>query len=984
MKLYFRSLGKNRRSGGIICLLAMLIFGCFSITATSLLIRSEKKTEIEETLTITGDYDVIVYEAQLGFEDDLANSEKIDRVGLYYELGTVTNTDESGTFKAVALKDSESEDLYHLTCFRGEYPKNANEIAIDVSVATTYGMVPYPGETILLKSYDSSGEYIGDKEYVVSGIFRLANNDVYGGWNRAPSNGMEYKNYQMPAVFFSPTDLDRWNCTKETVFFTAPSSYYVKQIDEVYQAISDSGKGVSGIEYNDRRNSVYSWFVGLDRETFYGQSMENRKEAIEEGSFEQDFYSKFVFPVISFMVIVTEAVSIYMLSKNIIANRKEHYAVLRSIGMSAKKLIGCLLTEILGLGALGAIIGIALGYISHMAFVRIFNSLWHLQLYDGIHVERMIKQITYDPIVASILVSVCALILSLIVPLYRLYKMYPTELLTSSDSMFVGKEKKRKMKSTSLKKGWLRLLNKRINLHEGSTLLVMMIVLSSALFGYVFFRAFSEQATSEERSYMKNLGMEGDGYVVTRNPELKDLGENVSNRHDAGIIPSFPEQIENNSNVERIWSVMMNESTRMVFHEEPAEEMKQLLGNRSLNRPESDDPYLKEARIAEATIFGHMGYDTPVYMYELPTVGLTEKEMNALNGELISGSIDIDKIKSGEEVVLAVPEELKDLCLKFFPVGTSFDFDDILLSEEEEKLENYPIDEKWIVYDNYIETEMGQAHVGYASFGTRYGIRAKVGAIVVLHNEKDITEYLTTGTDWVRQLHYGPDSDPSAPKPTYGMSVMCLPETFENWGLPDRNFTSVKVEMKDDYDVYGFDKFWYQSLSGSVDVKNKSTFDYTDTIKTKSNRVMTIFFLLIFVLAVLGVVSIITGLYTKTRTNSSRFQTLRRVGLSVKQASIMIYSQNMFNPILAIMTAIIPICVVQKLLHSYRDKILSGGDTLDKAWKLRIPVWTDLFSYNFIPALILCLLLGFLLVFIGTLPQITYLRKMKMVETREE
>ena len=131
--------------------------------------------------------------------------------------------------------------------------------------------------------------------------------------------------------------------------------------------------------------------------------------------------------------------------------------------------------------------------------------------------------------------------------------------------------------------------------------------------------------------------------------------------------------------------------------------------------------------------------------------------------------------------------------------------------------------------------------------------------------------------------------------------------------------------------------------------------------------------------------SIISGLYTKTRSNSGRFQTLRRIGLSVNQASLMIYTQNMFYPIIATLIAIGPIYYTQGLFDSMERKLQTGEfDIMATQWYKRIPYWANLFSYDFIPALICCLLLGFLLIFIGTLPQILYLRKMKMIETREE
>ena len=981
MSIRNRTWMNNKRSGGVICLIVMLIFGCFSITSVCLLVRSEKKTEMEEALTLEGDYDVIAYEAPIGFEDQFSEVEWLDEIGLYYEMGTVTNSDERASFRSVSFKDELSEKMYHLPCIRGAYPKNENEIAVDVSVASMYGIPPYPGETISLKSFDTDGEYIGEKEYVISGVFRLSNNAVYKGWYRSTLSGV--RDYSMPGVFFYPSDSAIRRCTKETVFLRADSASLEVSVPEMRRA---KGAPVLGVEYNERRSNVYERLVGLD-DSFYGKSLDERYEAIKDGMFKKDFYSAIVFPIISLLVMVTEVIAIYMLTKNILADRKERYGILRSIGMSSKRIIGSILAEILGLGIWGAVIGIALGYVSHLAIIRLLNSLWHLRLFDGIHVEGMIKEITYDPITTTIIVCICSLGMSLFIPLYRLYKMYPTELLATSDSMFVKKKKKTAKKTTKLTKNWLTLLNKRIDLHDMSTMLVMMIVISSALFGYVFFRAFSEQATLDEKLFIRSMGMEGDGYVVTRSSYLKNqLGNNVFNRHDAGIIPSFPELIENNENVERVWAVIMNESSRLAFDEEPDAGMKQLLGNRSLNRRVAEDPYKNEETIAEPTIFAHMGYDTPVYMYELPSVGLTEKEMGGLSNELLAGSIDIDKIKRGEEVVLAVPENLKDLCLQYFPVGSSLNFDGILLTEEEEKIDsNQKLDEKWIVYDKYIETDEGIAHVGYTSFGTRYGVETRVGAIVVLQDEKEIFEYLTEGSEWVQKLYHTADSEEDGAEPTYGMSVLCLPDSFEAWGLPEKNFTSVKAEMKKDYDVFGFDEFWYKSLAGSVDVQTNSTYEYTEMSAIKSDRVMTIFTMLLSILIVLGTVSIIMGLYTKTRSNAFRFQTLRRVGLSVRQASFMIYTQNMFYPLLATVAAIIPVCAGQKYLNAFQAKIESGKINLQSSpWYIRIPASANLFSYNFIPALICCLLLGFLLIFIGTLPQILYLRKMKMIETREE
>ena len=981
---------RDMRSGRFICLIAMLVLGVFSITTISLLIRSEKKTEIEEALTITGDYDEIIYDTNIGLENSLFGSDLIDDIGLYYELGSITDTDDIANFKAVAFKDKVSENIYHMTCIRGNYPQNNNEIAIDISVANTYGIAPYNGETLALKLYNSKGEYIQTRDYVVSGVFEGSNNEVIGGWNRCPGFAFDTNSYRMPAVFFYNSDLDVWECTNETVFFNSHSSGSADLNNEVSRILNETGSACAGYEYNSRRSNGYSWYIGLDELSVNSSSddfsWETIQNAVNRGLYKRDFYSAVVFPLIFLMVVVTEAVSIYMLTKNIIEDRKEHYAILRCIGMSSRRIVRSLILEMLVFGLLGVIAGIGLGYASHIVMIKAFNDILHIRLSDGIHVSHIVDQITFNPIFMSVLVCFFSLAISFIIPLVRLYKSYPAELLSTTSRAFVDLNRKQNIKVSYYKKGWLRLLNKRIDLHDGCTMLVMMIVLSSFLLGYVFFRAFSEQITAEERGYMEMLGINGKGYVASRSSSLQDWGYIVSNRHDAGVKPSFADLIENNSDVEKSWAVIFNESTRMVFDEEPNKDLKKLLGNRYLNYRSSDDPYIKESIRAEKVVFKHTGYEPDVQMYELPTVGITVKEMTELKSEVVAGIIEIEKIKSGEEVVLAVPQELLDICLQYYPVGSMINFDDIKLSEEEEKLNFNTLDDpKWIVYDNHIQTGNGERYVSYGAFGTKYQINARVGAIVALTDNQDVVEYLTTGHSWVHQLHNYACENYDEDEPAYGMSILCLSDSFTNWGLPDKNFTSVKVKLKDSCDIYQFDRFWYEELSGSVDVQTKSTFDYVDRISIGTNRVMTIFFVLMIVLIMLGVMSIISGLYTKTRSNTARFQTLRRIGLSIKQSHIMLYTQNMFYPLISTLFAIVPIYILQIFFNSVYNKVEAGDlDITELPWYTKIPYWANLFSYDFIPSLICCLIIGNLLILIGTLPQILYMRKMKMIETREE
>ena len=978
----------RKQAGRFICLLVMFIFGSFTIATTGLLVRSIKMTEMEDCRCKTGDYDAALYMVDIGIEDAFLKSGIIDEVGLYYELGTVTDVNGVAEFKAVSLKDDLSEDIYHMTCIRGSYPQSENEIAIDISVAHAYGIPPYPDESIDLKMYDSEGEYIGSKTYRISGVFRDSSGDVAGGWYRCPYD-IE-KTYSMPAVFFYAGDIDAWNCTKESVFLRANSAGSLQIEDEIRRIQANTGKYGIFIEENNKRDSGFSYYLGIDaielRKEYGDITWDSLGKAVSKGMFERDFYSSTMLPIVALMVIVTEIISIYMLSKNIVADRKEHYAILRSIGVSSKKIISDLIIEMFGFCLIGSLSGASIAILVHKGIIRALNSSMNLRLYNGIDVDKAVKYVTYDPFITAVVVCVLSLSLSLIIPLRRLYKMYPSELLSSSDEMFVGKKTVGKRNKTRLNGGWLSLMNRRVDLHDNGTMIVMAMVLSAMLFGYLFFQAFSDYNLAHEKGVINSFGLDGQGYIVDRNIPGDEWRYNVTNRHDAGISSDVLDTIASNSNVSNVRAVIFNDSTRMVFDNEPNSDLKTLLNNRLINIPEGNS-YAEVNMTAEKIIFEHMGYDPDVYMYELPTVGLTSDEMSNLNAEVVSGQIDLDKIRTGEEVVLAVPEDLADICQNCFPVGSAISFDDIALTEEEEMLDLLNIeDEKWMVYDADVETPIGEVYVRYDSVGTKYQIESTVGAIVVLHNDREINDYLTPGSNWVQGLQM--DAGMMIGH-SYGMSVLCLGDSFASWGLPDRNYTSVKVSLNDNTDIYQFDKFWYQTISESVGIKTDSTFDYMDEMNAVTQRTMVIFYFMAVALILLGLVSILTGLYTKTRGKTEKLQALRRIGLSVKQTSLMIYTQNIFYPFISTVIAIIPVYLVQSYFNRIHAKIMSGeisssAGTGHTPWYFILPITKNMFSYNFVPALIVCFLIGVLLIVVGTMPQIMYLKKMKMIAEKEE
>ncbi len=108
------------------------------------------------------------------------------------------------------------------------------------------------------------------------------------------------------------------------------------------------------------------------------------------------------------------------------------------------------------------------------------------------------------------------------------------------------------------------------------------------------------------------------------------------------------------------------------------------------------------------------------------------------------------------------------------------------------------------VYEKDITLEDGAVVplTSYA-FGSRKDIETKNGAVVVVKQQ-----FLEDNFPALCDYMDGYDSESG-----YGVYAVCLADTFSNWDLPDTNFTSVKIEVKDDTDLDEVDRDWYQTLS---------------------------------------------------------------------------------------------------------------------------------------------------------------------------
>ncbi len=984
----------KRQAGRIVCLLVMLVIGGATITSTGLLVRSQKSYELNKSLTRAGDYDGVFYNVPFGMLDkEISSSDVIESAGSYLEVGMLSQPGSDVMFKGAVFKDKASEEMYHMPCIRGTYPVHSDEVAIDISTAQKMGISPYPGSRIELELYDNDSNPVGTDEYVVVGVFEASADNVWGGWYRYPLDAYNEGEYIVPSIFFCDSRFDQYDSCTETIFVQSQKNADVSSfIDAMYNIVSRSGCDAR-FEYNDKRVSSYASLLGIfgSIEEKYGEfSYSSISRAIEDGYGIKDFFSSVLIPIICVMVLIIVSTTVYMLVRIIIADRQEYYADLRLVGMSSQKLICDIVIEFLILGVIGTVLGILIGLLTHIAMIRVVSSLCNVKLESGFAVSEAVRTITYDPIVLCIIICALSVIAALILPLFSLCKMTPIELLNEDNKLFVRNTRRHNRKRSRYNDGWLLTLTRRISLHDSITMITLAMVLSVMLFGYLYFCAYSDYSTIEYRSYLKESRIGEFDYVTIKSTQIQDASYKVSNRHSSGISHVSIDRISDYGYTDELFAKISNTSTRIVFEQEPNADLIDLLGGNNI-RIQFDDSILgKDGELGQAAVFKAMGYDPDCYMYELPTVGIRPEQLEDLKNYVIAGRIDLDAIASGKEVVVAVPQYLADKAMQYYGVGTKISFSDILLGEDTEELNlnsEEAYEKRYHVYENTITDENGNVISTFASaYGSRHNIETQVGAVVVLDNELcDL--YLEPDFNGAT-YEYDEESGREKQTTTYGMALIVNDKyTFESWGLPDINYTEIRAKIGKDANINDYDQMWYSAMSDSKDVQTVSSFNYRNKMHSDVIETMVIYYLMAALLVAMGAMAVTIGLYTRISINSDKIQTLRRLGLSVRQGGLLIVLQNIYYPFVAAVISIIPVYLCQNLFMYIRKKLESGewesSYTGNEPWYVSLPYRYNLFDYNFISALAVCLLTGILLIILGSIPQIRYLRKHKMI-TEEE
>ncbi len=837
----------------------------------------------------------------------IAQREGVTETGFYYELGYVSLKNGSKEFKASAYQDAHAEQLYYMPCIKGNYPSTEDEVALDTATAKAFGISPYPGEQVELTLYDLEKEVLETRTFTVSGIFGLSDTSAYGGYYRYPG---EF--YTMPTVVMHPMMENTFHSDRITLYVQTESEDVLNDMNALEQ--QDTSLWCL-MEFNFA-NRAYAYVLGIENQILgEGISMHSISQAMQKWTVIRDFYSAILMPVFVILVLCIVLISVVRLIQNVLKDRTEMVGILRSLGLSATGSGIYLMAELLILSVCLSLVGILAGMGLHVVTIAILNQLFHVSISTGLEVSEYVKQVTYHPYWMPLLVIWSSIVIAVLIQVQHFSSVSPI-------SLFQGEIRNRKKKQRYAaeqrnSRNWMTLLNHSINLHDGAVMVMMMVVMGAAFFGYTYFSALAEKNNSELRYDLETNHLGNRDYLAKRSDDIGITQFYIENHHDYGISQEDFQKFIANHFVRDAYGLVVNQSSRLVYGKMPEEGMRNLLDPVDLSsekrvRSEEEmaeyyeieltDEFLEAIYDSNTAVREAVGYENDEWVYAVPTVGMSEVCMDRLQDCLVAGKIQWDKIQSGEEVVIAVPESSVEQTLEQFSVGDTLPMSDVLLSEEEERYDfgheagpNAKVYEKEVPY-------LGATTMIYGfAYGKRHDFRTKVGAVVA------IPETLEPESDaeFMRELMYEDLS-------RYPMLFLCSEDgAFSAWGLPDRLYTKVSASVADHADVEKTDRAWYQSLNHASGVTIYSVSEVRANMQNRVGQVMSIYYAIIIMLIAVGIVSIGINLYSRIRMSSSKIATLRATGMSLSQLTRLILRQNMFYPVIGAVSAVIPVAACQ-------------------------------------------------------------------------
>jgi len=563
-------------------------------------------------------------------------------------------------------------------------------------------------------------------------------------------------------------------------------------------------------------------------------------------------------------------------------------AIMRCLGLTKRKGFLWLLTEIVELLFAAFPIGVLLAFLISFGVVQIFNQVFENNM-------QLVFRNEYVLVSASI--GLLSIATSLLFTRKRLSGVSPLEAFRSTS---FGDKKRAKVRRTQKvtipKLSWIKTKSHL----RASIIVILLIACSLSLFHFflLYMNLFSSQKAeleglmplSFDYEFVTNQTVTDSEYIDENGNLIKALA--MPDEKSICFLPDYRKVLPTNmltdlrrdSQIERVDQYFEANSLFLLDAPDPAQ-------NPYLNGFSND--FFLESAVCD--IFGVKGTTRGLHM-----LGYSEEELNQIVSKASCSDVNLDRIKSGKEVVLMVP------IYEFTDLGGGYTKQEFISESQYQNKGNQFKDTAFSVGDTLAFTQLvpadGKVH-GYVTgeimrnIVTQKTFQVQIGAIVYQR-----IAWFDTAT-----------AQPSA------YSLLVLNESFQSMGvLPTHE--RIRITLKPNVSYQSFDPVIYDYVNQltSFDFRNNAA----EMQEFREFKVLlnTLYVFLVSLVALFAVLILIIEECMKIATYQEFYSLLRINALSSGKIKQLIVAQSaMFSSIGILLSVPIVFAVIQFVFLSLSD-----------------------------------------------------------------
>lgn len=944
-------------TGRAAALLGAIMISTMAMTIGVLLARSASETNVQNKLDTCGDYDMIaplITQEQL---ESLDNNENIEEWGILLNGGTC-RTAASAEKLFGAMDSPAAQKLFHYEPEKnGRYPGAVGEICGYKSSFEELGMAAVVGNTFQMALYDTDGSFVGDREFTIVGVL----NDQRATYQNVIRSteyliGDNPEKTEFPELFVYRDEIPERR-TMTALIACNPDVIPYKAANAMME------QGIKACE------GSRIWELG----SIASVAFETEQELLDRAHLSyNDFYSSYLIPAFMGIVLAVSCISIYGVMSAAMMERQKQLGMLRCIGMNKRRVRRLLFGEVAAFCLTGTALGYGVGVLLYTLYLWAVNAAGQVRIYSAFHAHPIAVAVSLNPYLYPWLLGIVFSALAAAIPFVRGIRLSPNEMLFP--------EKRTAIRNSARAGSGKRIVRKIIGGslgRESGVTAVTVITGWVFVFGALFMMAKSDFDSQFSLKKLDEVSAVNADYSVSKDLDHTELAIAQFNRHNEGISAEDMNALRQSEDTALVRGVIRLPGLKLLYREDQITgELKSVLDKLDISHNVAD--FLQELhRKSKAA----QGYGEDDLLYSLPAVAVDEELLDILEQYTISGGIDRDGLRDGSSIMIA--EYFGEETENPYAVGDQVTLTDTVISDP--YIENYDFSTNEMPAGyrenfTYDYTDGSVTDIPGYSFGEKVSFQASVCAVLAIDDEA-MSRLLYAESQTLEENWKGNVS------PQYG--IICSADALAGWGLPDRCYTDVYVNLGRRADVDRFETLWYTIVGKSGKVNSVSRKAIESRIARTELSNMALFVTMLILVVVTGCFGMVNSYSFALRKSMKNLQILRAVGMSRRRMIGAYIKEMLLCPFLAVVTSLAPIWIFDRvgkyayhyafdLNHNSYTATESGKEVI--CWQALFPWWIELWKQPVIPVMILAFVSLVLLNICAGIVPMRELKKMNITE----